>query len=383
MDSLTQTLNNLRGNIIRLKKRDQPIGEANTKATLIEPLLAALGWNTTNIDEVVREFKLSQRYNPVDYALLLDKKPCLFIEAKALEHSLDDVKWVKQTVNYANNAGVEWCVLTNGDDYHIYRSNAPVSLENKLFRRVKITESYSEAMEVLALLTKENLTKGTLNSQWDTYFARTALKEALVEVLQAPPPALVKAVKEKTSLKPSLIRSLLGDARIDIELPESPSVPSAGKTGRPVKGPWLTDGRTWHLEKRCSPKTKKMLLTLDDLIRNNLEVEGPQWNQKFYVAYRINNYNWLYIETHQTVLTLDFLVQPSAFKQSELAKRLGVEEFDKEQSHFDLPSSVYIEKRSEKADRVKLRIKEDFDIEGKAFLDFLKEAYEAFPFWKE
>lgn len=229
MDSLTQTFNDLREKIIRLKKRDQPIGEANTKATLIEPLLAALGWNTTNIDEVVREFKLSQRYNPVDYALLLDKEPCLFIEAKALKHSLDDVKWVKQTVNYANNAGVEWCVLTNGDDYHIYRSNAPVSLEKKLFRRVKITESYSEAMEVLALLAKENLTKGTLNSQWDTYFARTILKEALVEVLQAPPPALVKAVKEKTSLKPSLIRSLLGDARIQVELPKISGTPSSQK----------------------------------------------------------------------------------------------------------------------------------------------------------
>ena len=86
VDSLTQTFNDLREKIIRLKKRDQPIGEANTKATLIEPLLAALGWNTTNIDEVVREIKLSQRYNPVDYALLLDKEPCLFIEAKALKH---------------------------------------------------------------------------------------------------------------------------------------------------------------------------------------------------------------------------------------------------------------------------------------------------------
>ncbi|GAI27070.1 unnamed protein product [marine sediment metagenome] len=63
VDSLTQTFNNLCEKIIRLKKRDQPIGEANTKATLIEPLLAALGWNITNIDEVVREFRLSQRYD--------------------------------------------------------------------------------------------------------------------------------------------------------------------------------------------------------------------------------------------------------------------------------------------------------------------------------
>ncbi|MCK4232497.1 hypothetical protein KAX21_06060 [candidate division WOR-3 bacterium] len=159
------------------------------------------------------------------------------------------------------------------------------------------------------------------------------------------------------------------------------------ETGRPVKGdvsrPWLTDGRTWHLEKRCSPKTKEMLLQLDSIIQENLNVDGPRWNQGGYVAYRIGNRNWLYINTHASVLSLDILVKIDAFKQSELAKRLGVEEFDKEQSHFDLPSSVYIEKRSERADRVTLRIKEEFDLESEAFLEFLKEAYEAFPFAKE
>jgi predicted type IV restriction endonuclease len=235
MDTLTQTLNNLRGNIIRLKKRGQPIGEANTKANLIEPLLTALGWNTTNIDEVVREFKLSQRYNPVDYALLLDEEPCLFIEAKALKHSLDDVKWVKQTVNYANNAGIEWCVLTNGNDYHIYRSNAPVSLERKLFKKITITQDVSKAERVLSLLTKENLAKGTLNSQWDIYFARTALKTALIDTLKTPPYSLIASIREKTNLKPAQIRTYLATAKIDIELPESQSVPSARKTGEGKK----------------------------------------------------------------------------------------------------------------------------------------------------
>lgn len=39
------------------KDRDRRIGEQNTKAMLIEPILEALGWNIRNWEEVHREFK--------------------------------------------------------------------------------------------------------------------------------------------------------------------------------------------------------------------------------------------------------------------------------------------------------------------------------------
>ena len=42
-----------------------------------------------------------------------------------------------------------------------------------------------------------------------------------------------------------------------------------------VSQPWVTDGRGWHLEQRCGPKTREMLLELDDIIRDNVEdIEG-------------------------------------------------------------------------------------------------------------
>lgn len=161
-------------------------------------------------------------------------------------------------------------------------------------------------------------------------------------------------------------------------------------TGRAPRGdiskPWIGDGKTWHLDKRCSSTTKNMLLTLDDLIRDNLDVEETRWDQKFYVAYRINNYNWLSVGTHRKILILDFLVKPSAFKLTDLAKRLEVEQFDKEESiaeKFGLPSSVFIEKINENVDRVRLRIKEGFNLNSEAFLTFLKDAFKASPFSKE
>jgi hypothetical protein len=158
-------------------------------------------------------------------------------------------------------------------------------------------------------------------------------------------------------------------------------VVSSEKSGGEIH-PWVTDGKTWHLEKRCSPKTAEMLLKIDDIIRNNFEVEGPRWSQKFYVTYRIDNFNWLSIKTYANSLTLNFFVKAGAFNQLSLAKHLGVEEFNKESSlseKWALPSYIFIKNLNETTDRVKIRIKEDFDLNSETFLGFLKDAYEAFP----
>lgn len=158
------------------------------------------------------------------------------------------------------------------------------------------------------------------------------------------------------------------------------------ETGRPKQTqgarPWIEDGKTWHLDRRCSPKTRAMLLRLDDIVRDNLAVDGPRWSQKLYVSYRIHNRNWLAVRTRSSLLRLDFLVRKDSFVQEELAERLGVEIFDTEESlaeKIGLPSSVYIEPRTESTERVVLRIKEDFDLDDERFLAFLKDAYEAFP----
>src|SRR5688572_33489451 len=89
--------------------RDRRLGEQNTKASLIEPILEALGWDIRDPDEVHREFRPISKDSPVDYALKLIRKPRLFLEAKGLGEDLSDRKWVTQVLGYAVVAGVEWC----------------------------------------------------------------------------------------------------------------------------------------------------------------------------------------------------------------------------------------------------------------------------------
>lgn len=149
-----------------------------------------------------------------------------------------------------------------------------------------------------------------------------------------------------------------------------------------VSQPWKADGRSWHLDKRCSPETRDLLIRLNDVITDNFSVDGPRWEQKQWIAYKLGNRNWLAVYTRPSVLTLRFVIKVGAFKQKPLAQSLGVEEFDKEESiaeKLGLPSSVSVLKRSEATDRVTLRVKEGFDIESSAFLGFLEKAYEAFP----
>lgn len=145
--------------------------------------------------------------------------------------------------------------------------------------------------------------------------------------------------------------------------------------------PWKSDARDWHLEKRCSPTTKQMMLDLDGRIQQHLDVE-PSWNQKSYVAYRVGNNNWLVVITAAVALRLHFHVKADRFSQSELVQELGVEVFATDEplsEKLGLPSSVVVQNRSETTDRIILRIKEDFNLETEAFLAFLKRTHEAFP----
>lgn len=156
-------------------------------------------------------------------------------------------------------------------------------------------------------------------------------------------------------------------------------------TGGPKTGdgtrPWIEDGKNWHLDKRCSPKTREMMLRLDDLIRDNFDVDGPRWNQKSYAAYRVGNNIWLWIDTRPTMLRLHCQIQAGVYQQQDLAHRLGIQEFDSEDSlseKLDLPSSVSIRRRSETKERITVRLKKDFDLENEALLNLLQELYQAF-----
>jgi len=84
-------------------------GEEAAKQSIVLPVLAHLGWNIYDINEVEPEYKISD--GRVDYCLRAQNKKA-FIEAKRMREDLEGHE--KQLLEYAFQEGVEIAVLTNG-----------------------------------------------------------------------------------------------------------------------------------------------------------------------------------------------------------------------------------------------------------------------------
>jgi hypothetical protein len=280
--TLTSVLPKLRKRIQKIQNRNESIGEQNTKAALIDPLLSALGWDVEDIDEVSREYRRKPQDNPVDYALFMLRSPRLFVEAKGLEKDLSDRKWISQVLGYATVVGVEWCVLSNGDEYRLYNAHAPVDVEQKLFRVVRISESDEEeyTLETLELLSKEKMGDNLLNVLWKAHFIDRHVSRALGELLQNDDASLIRLIRRRTpELTPSDIRESLKRADIRIDFPvvsisaQSIAREVEDEVTQPVEGVEKTEG---------AQKTLNIPgVQVIDLIRANL-IEPPLKLEKVY-----------------------------------------------------------------------------------------------------
>jgi hypothetical protein len=235
MSELQDTLKRCAERVQRYRQLRQRVGESNTKAGLIEPIIAALGWDVLDPDEVHREYRRRPTDNPVDYALLLLRTPRLFIEAKGLGENLDDPRWANQTISYAAVAGVEWVALTDGAEWRVFNAHAPVPVEQKLFRSVRV-EDVGGALELLSLLSKDNMRDNRIEELWKGFFVDRQVSAALTEMFSDGEPArdLVNLVaKRVTQLSRGDVRSSLMRARVTFDFPSSaPPIP-AGPSDMP------------------------------------------------------------------------------------------------------------------------------------------------------
>jgi len=221
---LAQVIQRARDRIAK-HRGDKNFNEQNTKASLIVPVLQALGWDTNDSDEVHWEYKPKPKYNPVDFALLLQRTPCLLLEAKALRESLADDKLVAQILTYASVAGVQWVVLSNGDEYRIFNAAAPLPVEEKLFRKVSISsDDPTTTVATLALLSKQDLQDKKIGRLWESHFVDQQVKNAIEEILNPVEPAkvIVRAIKTATQgrLRESDVRASVRRLHLQLDFPQ-------------------------------------------------------------------------------------------------------------------------------------------------------------------
>ena len=259
--------------------KGQRIGEQNTKATLIVPVLRALGWNVEDLDEVHLEYRFKSPDKPVDYALMLQRKPVLFIEAKGLDEDLSDRRWASQVISYAAVAGVEWVVLTNGDGYRIYNAHAPVALDDKLFRSFEVSTDQADAADALRLLTKDELRSKSLEALWRAQSIDNRVRQA-VESLFDPEPSLWlvrRLAGSLDGLTSGDIRAALSRARITLDFPPAETSPTTPEA--PTEKPTSESPATRTVAARYDVTLKQLLDA--KLIRPGADLRS------FYLGHRL------------------------------------------------------------------------------------------------
>ncbi len=217
------------------RHRKEDIKEYPTRTIFIDPLLQSLDWDVRDPDEVQLEYPTIDGKS-VDYAPKINRKPVLFIEAKSLNDPLTDVKSITQVVGYAANAGVEWCILTNGVTYKVYRSTEKAEAPDKLLFEVSIDPKKSESRSVQQIaeqfkrFSRESMARGVLDEIGERVFTTGKIRKALDKLFLDPPSNLIKIIRSAISdesIKPIQVKSSLKRLwaqSSEVEIPSSSSV---------------------------------------------------------------------------------------------------------------------------------------------------------------
>lgn len=117
LTDLVQTIETLQQRIVA-HAAELRRNEIRTRAVLIDPMLAALGWPVTDPSVVVVEYEAGG--GRADYALLrrADDRPALVIEAKKYDEPLDAHRM--QLLTYALGQGIPYGCLTDGNRWQVY-----------------------------------------------------------------------------------------------------------------------------------------------------------------------------------------------------------------------------------------------------------------------
>ncbi len=109
--------------------------EADVKHFVLLPVLRALDWDDSDPLMIRPEYAAGP--GQVDYALLHDGRPLVFIEAKRLGN-MDD-KGEEQLFQYASNKGIPLLILTDGDRWDFYLSMAAGDPPERRFFRMELS----------------------------------------------------------------------------------------------------------------------------------------------------------------------------------------------------------------------------------------------------
>ena len=178
--------------------RGEVIGEESTKLSFVLPFIRALGYDYSNTKDVIPEYYADfggNKQNRVDYAIMKNGKPIIFIECK---HSGDDnlTKHQGQLASYfASTSGTKFAVLTNGIKYLFYTDMEKTHLLDKTpFLEIDLLNLDSEQIGFLEMFCKGNFNSDAIfkSAQSSRHFRN--VRSALVKELANPSDDFIRQI---------------------------------------------------------------------------------------------------------------------------------------------------------------------------------------------
>lgn len=159
-DRIQTGLKRFRPIIESAKARD--VNESDTSMIVTDFVADVLGFD--KYSEITREFAIRGTY--CDLATKVDGKVQTLIEIKAVGVELKDAH-VKQAVDYAANAGIEWVTLTNAQYWRVYRVGFSKPITSDLVLEIDVLNAAAtteDSIDLMYLLSREGILRSGLDS---------------------------------------------------------------------------------------------------------------------------------------------------------------------------------------------------------------------------
>ena len=159
LEPLVSALHNAK---IAIEQHREHLGknEIRTRNVLVDPVLRALGWDVSNLDDVDVEYGAGNKR--VDYALFgKGGRPVVLIEAKRLDENLNSNR--TQMLTYCTEVGVRYGVLTDGNCWDLYNLWKESPIDDRLALQVILSSREPAiAAQMLLCLWKDSVREGGL-----------------------------------------------------------------------------------------------------------------------------------------------------------------------------------------------------------------------------
>ncbi len=185
---------------------------------LVAPILAALGWDFEDSEEVRVNSTLDGCMVDSGLALYLYEVPRLLVGIRAMGEEYDRECVMSGLLHRAREAGFEWLLLTDGNDYDIFNTRADSPAEYRPFDTIRISnDSKTEAVEFFQMFSRKRIRENRIESEWRHRIVDKKVREAVEEVF-APTEALLELISYQAQNLPAQdIRSSLERARLVLE----------------------------------------------------------------------------------------------------------------------------------------------------------------------